>query len=229
MREYQTQNVQTFDDMYKQGWGNNWPSELMISYYHALIKQYVNFIGGGGKAKMLEFACGTGANLRFFDGEDFEVYGIDTSESAIDRCIQRGFKKENFSTANLLDGSDINDIWPDVKFDVIICLSSISYFNDHDIGVLNLKFYDALKERGVLYTNFYTTIREWPIRKLKNGLYEAESNGSVDKLTYLNLVEGKDDIRRYYKDLYEEIAIKRTLIEGKYGDNETLHFFGYRK
>ncbi len=48
MREYQTQNVQTFDDMYKQGWGNNWPSELMISYYHALIKQYVNFIGGGG-------------------------------------------------------------------------------------------------------------------------------------------------------------------------------------
>lgn len=49
MKEYQTQNVRSFDNMYKQGWGNEWPSELMISYYHAIIKPYIISGRGGGK------------------------------------------------------------------------------------------------------------------------------------------------------------------------------------
>ena len=190
----------------------------------------MNFpIGGGVKPKVLEFACGTGANLRFFDSIGFEVYGIDSSESAIDRCLKRGYKQKNFSSVNILKDCEITELWPGTEFDLIICLSSLAYFNNDDIICLSKKFYDALRKGGVLYTNFYTTIREWPIRKAENGLYAAESNGSVDTLTYLNLVETKDDIRKYYKELYEEIAIKRTLIEGSLGDNETLHYFGYRK
>ena len=51
--EYQKQNIQTFDNMYKQGWGNEWPSELMISYYHNIIKKNIEFSdrGGGGKTQ----------------------------------------------------------------------------------------------------------------------------------------------------------------------------------
>ena len=120
-------------------------------------------------------------------------------------------------------------MWPDTEFDLIICLSSLAYFNNDDIIYLSKKFYDALRKGGILYTNFYTTVREWPIQKIDNGLYVAENNGSVDKLTYLNLVETKDDIRKYYNGLFEEITIKRTLIEGSLGDNETLHYFGYKK
>ncbi|MCX4339221.1 MAG: class I SAM-dependent methyltransferase [Lachnospiraceae bacterium] len=229
MKEYQTQNVRSFDNMYKQGWGNEWPSELMISYYHAIIKPYIISGRGGGKPKVLEFACGTGANLRFFDEINFEVYGIDSSESAIARCIQRGYKEKNFSAVNILNDGEISDLWPGTEFDLVICLSSLAYFDDNDIKCLSKKFYEVLKPRGVLYTNFYTTVREWPIRKMENGLYVAESNGSVDELTYLNLQENEDDIRKYYEGLYEEITIKRSLIEGSVGENETLHYFGYKK
>ena len=190
----------------------------------------MNFpIGGGVKPKVLEFACGTGANLRFFDSIGFEVYGIDSSESAIDRCIQRGYEEKNFSAVNILNDCGITDLWPDIEFDLIICLSSLALFDDNDIRCLSRKFYEVLKPGGVLYTNFYTTVREWPVKKMENGLYVAQNTGSVDELTYMNLVETKDDIRKYYKELYEEIAIKRSLIEGNLGDNETLHYFGYRK
>lgn len=49
MKEYQMQNVRTFDDMYKHGWGNEWPSELMISYYHNIIRDNIKFSDRGGE------------------------------------------------------------------------------------------------------------------------------------------------------------------------------------
>lgn len=228
MCEYQIQNIKAFEDMYRQGWGNEWPSELLISYYHSIIKPHI-LRRGGVKPKVLEFACGTGANLRFFDDMGFEVYGIDSSESAISRCIQRGYKEENFFAVDILNGRDIIDLWPDTKFDLIICLSALLYFDDNDIKRLSTKFYEALRPEGILYTNFYTTVREWPMKQMENGLYIVENSGSVDELTYLNLLRTREDIRKYYKELFEEIAIKRVLIEGSLGDNETLHYFGYRK
>ncbi len=231
MGEYQSKNVKAFDNMYRQGWGNEWPSESMISYYYAIIKPYILSINTkeGVKPKVLEFACGTGANLRFFSEIGFEVYGIDTSESAIERCRQRGFKKENFASINILEDGKIEELWPDINFDLVICLSSLAYFDDNDINCLSKKFYNVLKQKGVLYTTFYTLVREWPVRKMENGLYIAENSGSVDKSTYLNLQKNRDDIRKYYQGLYKEIAIKRTLIEGISGDNEVLHYFGYKE
>ena len=132
--------------MHRDG-GNNWPSEFMISGYYNYIKSFIDF-SVGEKPKVLEFACGTGANLRFFDEIGFEVYGIDSSKSAIERCIQRGFKEENFSPVNILQGIEISDIWPNTKFDLIIFLSATAYFDDNDLNILNKKFYNALKNRG---------------------------------------------------------------------------------
>ena len=56
----------------------------------------------------------------------------------------------------------------------------------------------------------------------------AEDTGSVDEITYLNLVENRNDVEKYYENLYKEIAIKRSLTEGISGYNETLHYFGYK-
>ena len=47
MKDYQAQNIETFDNMYKRGWGNEWPSELMISYYSNIIKPRLDFSRGG--------------------------------------------------------------------------------------------------------------------------------------------------------------------------------------
>lgn len=44
--EYQKQNMKVFDEMYKNNWGNDWPSELMISYYYNLVRPHI-FCGGG--------------------------------------------------------------------------------------------------------------------------------------------------------------------------------------
>lgn len=184
-------------------------------------------MGGGYKPKVLEFACGTGANLLFFQSIGFEVYGIDSSESAINRCIGRdGFSENNFSVKNILSECRISDIFPDIKFDLIICLSALSYFNDDDISLLNEQFCEVLKEQGIIYTNMYTTLREWPLEKSDSGLYIAIDSGSVGEVTYLNLIENKNEILKLYNGMFETIAIKRTIIEGMHGDNESIHYIG---
>lgn len=223
---YQEQNVKVFDEMYKRNWGNDWPSELMISYYHNIIKPHI-FCGEGYEPKVLEFACGTGANLLFFQSIGFEVYGIDSSESAIDRCINRDrFSEKNFSAKNVLSECRICDIFPDIRFDLIVCLSALSYFNNEDISLLNEQFCEVLKEQGIIYTNMYTTSREWPLEKSDNGLYIAMDSGSVGEVTYLNLIENKNEMQKIYNGMFETIAIKRTIIEGLQGNNESIHYIG---
>ncbi|GFI15503.1 hypothetical protein IMSAGC009_00662 [Lachnospiraceae bacterium] len=224
--DYQKQNVKVFDEMYKKNWGNDWPSETMISYYYNIVRSHI-FSGGGYRPKVLEFACGTGANLLFFHSIGFEVYGIDSSESAIDRCVNRsGFSKENFSAKNILSECRICDIFPGIKFDLIICLSALSYFNNEDIFLLNKQFSEVLREDGIIYTNMYTTLREWPLEKSDNGLYIAMDSGSVNEVTYLNLIEDKNEIQMLYDSMFETIAIKRTIMEGLRGDNESVHYIG---
>ena len=102
----------------------------------------------------------------------------------------------------------------------------MSYFNNEDIFLLNKQFSEVLREEGIIYTNMYTTLREWPLEKSDNGLYIAMDSGSVNEVTYLNLIEDKNEIQMLYDSMFETIAIKRTIMEGLRGDNESVHYIG---
>lgn len=83
-----------------------------------------------------------------------------------------------------------------------------------------------LREKGIIYTNMYTTLREWPLEKSDNGLYIAMDSGSVGEETYLNLIDNKNEMQKLYDSMFETIAIKRTIMEGLRGDNESIHYIG---
>ena len=65
-----------WDEQYENGYGNEWPDTKMITAYHRYIKTHIKT----DRPKVLDFGCGIGQNLRFFDEIGFEVYGIDISK-----------------------------------------------------------------------------------------------------------------------------------------------------
>ena len=64
-------------------WGQ-YPSENLIRF---IAKNY--YSSDRSTVSIAELGCGPGANLWYCAREGFQVYGIDGSESAVNRCIDR--------------------------------------------------------------------------------------------------------------------------------------------
>jgi len=75
--------------------------------------------------KVIDIGCSTGQLLKRLNDEGFNstnLYGIDVSQDAINKCHENGLKN-----TFVMDATNIN--WPDHKFDLIIasdCLEHIS-------------------------------------------------------------------------------------------------------
>ena len=58
----------------------------------------------------------------------------------------------------------------------------------------------------------------------------VSKNDNLDKLSNTdiatNLIEDKNEIQMLYDSMFETIAIKRTIMEGLRGDNESVHYIG---
>ena len=234
MKEVLTQeiNVMAFEDMYKKGWGNHWPVESMITYYNELIKPRIS-----GK-KVFELGCGAGANLWYFLENGFDVYGIDTSVSAINRAntfftnITGGGNQDSnlevyhFECVNVLTEKTIAEVFPDIKFDVVICINTLSLFDDHDIKKAVGQFKDIVADDGVIYVNMRSINCDEPYKKHDNGLWLAETNRSVDKATWFNMAESKEvACKKCCIDGLTVISARRTLIECAHGEREVYHVF----
>jgi len=78
-------------------------------------------------AKVLDVGCGTGAILALFS-KNFEAYGTDTSELAIDFCHKRGLTNAYCCTLDTFPR-------PELRFDLVTLLDVIEHIDD-DSGIL---------------------------------------------------------------------------------------------
>ena len=183
-----------------------------------------------GGIRVLDFACGIGANSTFFKDIGCEVYGIDSSPSAIERCIKNGFSDKRFRCVNILEkNKSLSEIFK-IKFDLIIALNVLPYFDDNDISHIMDQFRLQLNEQGIFMANMYTEKRTWKIGQTTNtcDMISVETSGSVNEKTYLNLVKGKEDVRKLFSSFFMEIAVTHYIVEDLDGESESVYYFGKR-
>ncbi len=89
-------------------------------------------------AKVLDVGCGTGAILAMFS-ENFEAYGTDMSELAVDFCHKRGLTNAYCCTLDTFPR-------PDLRFDLVTLLDVIEHIDD-DGGILR-QVYGLIKPDG---------------------------------------------------------------------------------
>lgn len=173
------EQVNSFDENWEQihqerDWGM-YPSENLISFIARNFYKSTN----RKEIKILEFGFGTGAQIWFLSREGFEVYGIEGSETAVNkansRMAQEGLK------ANLMTGDALNidELYKGIDFDCIIdmqCLTCIPKEYSRKIIEASLKL---LKPGGVFYS-----------QTLAKGTFLGEELEEVEPNTYAGSTSG---------------------------------------
>lgn len=162
--------IDYFDRLYRDSSDRNSPGK--IETYLRLIRRYTyesqqrpGLRRGGGQALsgkkrrsiLLDIGCGYGRFLKAAE-KDFETYGIDPSEFAINRAGK-------YAVNTKFEVATISSYEPRIKFDVIAAFDVLEHVPDVEKSVLKIKSW--LKPKGIffcvvpVYDGVFGTIGGW--------------------------------------------------------------------
>ena len=135
-------NIKKYELIYKKGQNHFYPNLDLVRIQKTFLKSNIG--------KTLDFGFGSGENLVFLNNEGHEIYGLETSRTALK--ITKGKIKDKKLKSNLKILSNSSKLqFKDKFFDNIICLSVFSQLKNkkNAIHLLN-EFYRILKKNGIL-------------------------------------------------------------------------------
>jgi 2-polyprenyl-3-methyl-5-hydroxy-6-metoxy-1,4-benzoquinol methylase len=113
---------------------------------YSVVAGYLQYLKPGGS--ILDVGCGDGILLERLSPTGYSKYlGIDISEAAIDKAVQKQNEQAAFITG------DAEKYVPIESFDVVVFNESLYYFND-PLDVVG-KYIKALKEDGIFIISTY--------------------------------------------------------------------------
>ena len=214
-KNYLKTNVKFFQRSYN---ANNVDSYIWRLKAHILDK----YINPNKKLIILDYGCGEGSNLQYFSKKyQYDCYGVDTSKSALKVC-----KKKKIKNLRLISSKvEENDDFFNKKFDLIISINTLYYFDKYDLQKRLKSFENMLKPNGHV---FFTMV------SVKSKYFTKCSNRIIDKnsltrVNYLKDINFKDK-KNYYqyinfvknkKDLVSKFKIFKPLNVGFY--DQSLH------
>lgn len=226
---YIERNLNSYEKVYQNGWGNRYPSSEVISLYFNHVKKKLK--KRNDKLKVLDFGCSLGANTKFFEEQGFDVYGIDISETAIKKCVEiNGFDAEKFKAVNVFEHNSIKEIF-DIEFDLIVAFEVLYYFSAEDSKRLLNMFKGSLVEDGIIFASWITFNHD-AYRKFADICKPDEQicigeTGSMDEELRVCVIRDKEEMRKKFS-MFSEFCIKRTIIELE-ADNEILYYIGRKE
>lgn len=192
-----TNKIQSWDPVWEQvhsgrEWGK-YPAESLIRFIALNFYAKDRF-----KIRILEVGFGQGANLWYIAREGFQAYGIEGSESAVNKAKQR-MKDENL-TASLYPGDIVNlGIFEDNYFDAVIdveCIYCNSMINSRKIFS---EIKRVLKPGGLFYSRTFSDklfIGDNPTKVAENEFLDA-TGGPLAGKGYLRLTP-KEKVNEIY-------------------------------
>jgi len=192
MEEYFEKNKEYWD----KGYDADHTESFVFRPYGRVFK-YEFGIDGSKHERVLDFGCGQGAALRFFDSKGFDSYGVDISGPDIEVCKQRmPHIAENFMVVD--PKPKPNDIWFGGNFDLVVAIQSLYYFNNTDFKVRIESIYNMIRPGGYIYASMMGT-KCWYYKNsvpYKDGLRKVTINTPRLKLDdyYIFIIESKEEL-----------------------------------
>ena len=142
-------------------------------------KYFISYLKPG--SKVLDFGCGSGRDIKYFNNMGYETYGVDGSEKLCELAV--GYTgSHNIRCADFLTYNEKN------KYDGIWACASLLHLDNKELKTVIRRLIDACVHQGVIYASF------------KYGDY----SGIRDNRYYTDMNEDKlNDLI----DLYNEISI----------------------
>ena len=140
-------NVSKYENLYSSGHNHNYPNLDFVRLERKFLRNKTH-------NKILDYGFGSGENIIHLIKNNYDVYGIETSKSAIDlvkKKINSINKKKYNKKLILLREQDKKLKFENDFFDSIACISVISLLQSKkNIQILINEFYRILKPGGKL-------------------------------------------------------------------------------
>ena len=137
-----TKNCKEYDNKYSSGYGLQYPEGYIIR----ICKQIIEFQEKMSNPTILDYGCGNGIHLEYFSSlwPTSELFGLDISSNAIEQAKKRT-SLVNARLEVCKPVPDINNIYLNQKYDLILSNQVLYYLEDKDVKNLINQFYDLIR------------------------------------------------------------------------------------
>ena len=176
-------NVSHYEQRYRDGYGLVYPDGHVIRFHRHILEYELSMTGG----RVLDYGCGTGSHLRYFEDNGYTPYGCDISETAIEKC-KRLLPRHMQNFHVIPPVPRLRDNFTET-FDLIFANQVLYFLNDEGIRNLVAQFHEIAADGAVFFatmmapTNyFYRNVTT----TLDNGLSEVVLKGRLNQKAYVN-------------------------------------------
>lgn len=226
MSEYLEKNVKYWNGVYDA------PNvESFLFRFYGRILKFDYGIDGSKHEKLLDFGCGQGGALRFFDRQGFNCHGVDIAPNDIAAARK--------SMPHIADHFKLVDPKPDEKnvffgggFDVVISIQTLDFLSNSDFEKAIKSIYNSMKPGAKIYAsmNGYDMYYRKHGKEIGDGLWHVKfKTDRLDLDLNLNFVKDKEEMKRkfslfkpVYLDFYD------SSIRGE-GSEFRYTFFGVKE
>lgn len=205
--------------------------ESFIFRVYGRILKHDYGIDGSNHERVLDFGCGQGGALRFFDRHGFKCFGVDIAKNDI-AVAQR-------TLPHIADHFEVIDAEPDEnqlffggKMDIVISIQTLDFLSNSDFEKAIRCLYNNMKHGAKIYAS----MNGWQMYYRNHAQYAGDGlwhvqfdNGRVNYDLYLNFVKDKDEMREKFK-LFKPVYLDHYDSSFRHEGSEFRYtFFGIKE
>jgi len=187
-----------------------------------------------GRKKILDFGCGQGSAVNYFNKLGYNAIGVDISKTDLEnaRKFYKKFKKKFIQVDP--DPSIQNYYGFKNNIDVVVAAQSLYFFKSSDLRICLNKIKSSMRKGGIIFATMQSPKHYYfkNAKKYEDGLYEVKlKNKRVNVSShYINYTMSKKDLLKKF-DMFQPIEIGYYDMGLTKNEPQTHHytFIGRKK
>ena len=174
--------------------------ESFIFRFYGRILKFDYGIDGSQHERVLDFGCGQGGALQFFDSLGFNCYGVDIASTDIAEAqTSMPHYANQFKVIDLIP--DEKNIFFGGECDIVISIQTLDFLSNTDFNKAIRCLYNNMKPGAKIYAsmNGYTHYYRQGATDIGDGLWNVKFK--TDRLDYdlcVNFVKDKEDMKQRF-------------------------------
>jgi SAM-dependent methyltransferase len=186
-------------------WGGTYQAPNVESFIFRMYGRILKFdygIDGSNHERVLDFGCGQGGALHYFDKLGFNCFGVDIAPNDIEAA--RSLMPHIRDQLKLIDPKPAEELvfFEDTRFDVVVSIQTLDFLSNSDFEKAVKCLYNNMKPGAKIYAS----MNGWDMYYRKHGKEVGDGLWHIqfktDRLDYdlfLNFVKDKDDMKERFK------------------------------
>lgn len=192
-------------------WSATYDAPNVESFIFRMYGRILKFdfgMDGSKHERLLDYGCGQGGALKFFDSKGFNVHGVDISPKDLEAARHlMPHRRDQFALVDPKPKADT--ILFGGNFDVVISIQTLDFMSDTDLAEAVRCLYNNMKPGAFIYAsmNGYSNYYRQHATRAGDGLWHVRINTSrLDYDIYLNFVKDKDEMKERFS-LFQPIYL----------------------